>query len=332
MTPNDSHYALCCAALEHGLDIVCDKPLATNLEDALDLVKRVRGLRPRLLPDLQLHGFPLLRQARAMVRDGDLGEIRMVQVEYVQGHNAGLIARRARRRGGELALRAGAGRSVADPRRHRQPCPSYGALRDRAALRPHLADVRAVVPGRNAARPCRHPLPARERRARRDVGDAGWRRRRPWPRTSASSATRAASNGSRRSRTSSSTPAPARRRPSSNGAARASSPKRYAPARRHRPSRGLPGSLRRPLRRCGGGDRARRRGERPTAGGRFSRPSRTAPHDEVHRGGTRIRRGPAVGWIAAESGGLTTQGREGGPPGRPAGDTQPSCRRAPRVR
>ena len=36
MTPNDSHYPLSCAALEQGLDVICDKPLTTNLDDALD--------------------------------------------------------------------------------------------------------------------------------------------------------------------------------------------------------------------------------------------------------------------------------------------------------
>src|ERR1700674_2536158 len=43
MTPNDSHCTLSRTAIEHGLDIICDKPLATNLEDALDLQKRVKA-------------------------------------------------------------------------------------------------------------------------------------------------------------------------------------------------------------------------------------------------------------------------------------------------
>src|SRR5262245_10946650 len=45
MTPNDSHCALARTAIEHGLDIICDKPLATNLDDALDLEKRVKASR-----------------------------------------------------------------------------------------------------------------------------------------------------------------------------------------------------------------------------------------------------------------------------------------------
>jgi predicted dehydrogenase len=90
MTPNDSHCALSRTAIEHGLDIVCDKPLATNLEDALDLQKRVKASGIVFCQTFNYTGFPLVRQARAMVRDGDLGEIRLVNVEYVQGHNAAL--------------------------------------------------------------------------------------------------------------------------------------------------------------------------------------------------------------------------------------------------
>ena len=63
-----------------------------------------------------------------MVRDGDLGDVRMIEVEYVQGHNAALTRDRERRRE-QLAFRSGPGRRVADPRRHRQPRPPPGALR-----------------------------------------------------------------------------------------------------------------------------------------------------------------------------------------------------------
>jgi predicted dehydrogenase len=43
MTSNDSHHAICAAALEQGFDVICDKPLATSLADAVDLVRRVRA-------------------------------------------------------------------------------------------------------------------------------------------------------------------------------------------------------------------------------------------------------------------------------------------------
>lgn len=88
MTPNDSHYSLSCAALDQGLDVICDKPMTTSLNDAIDLVKRVRDAGLVFCLTHNYTGYPLARQARAMIQAGMLGEIRMVHVTYVQGHNA----------------------------------------------------------------------------------------------------------------------------------------------------------------------------------------------------------------------------------------------------
>jgi predicted dehydrogenase len=91
MTPNDTHCALSHAAIDAGLDIVCDKPLATNLRDAIDLASKIKQSGLVFCHTFNYTGFPLVRQARAMVRDGDIGEVRMVQVEYVQGHAAAIM-------------------------------------------------------------------------------------------------------------------------------------------------------------------------------------------------------------------------------------------------
>jgi predicted dehydrogenase len=83
-TPNDSHHAICAAFMERGIDIICDKPLTTNLADALDLVARQR--RTGLVFGVT-HGFAahaMVRQARAMVAAGELGEVRQVHVEFFQ--------------------------------------------------------------------------------------------------------------------------------------------------------------------------------------------------------------------------------------------------------
>jgi len=90
MSPNDSHYRYCVAAIEAGYDIICDKPLATGLADALDLVKRVEAAGIVFCQTFNYTGYPLVRQAMAMVRDGDIGAVRMVQAEYVQGYNHAL--------------------------------------------------------------------------------------------------------------------------------------------------------------------------------------------------------------------------------------------------
>ena len=67
MTPNDEHYAACCAALERGMDVICDKPLTTKLEDSLDLVRRVRDSGLVFCTTYNYTGYPMVRQARAMV-------------------------------------------------------------------------------------------------------------------------------------------------------------------------------------------------------------------------------------------------------------------------
>ncbi len=88
MTPNDTHHEYSVAALRKGFDVICDKPLANSLEDALDIVRTVRETGLVFALTHNYTGYPMVRQARSMVADGQLGEIRLVQVEYVQGGKA----------------------------------------------------------------------------------------------------------------------------------------------------------------------------------------------------------------------------------------------------
>jgi predicted dehydrogenase len=88
MTPNDSHYSYASAALDRGFDVICDKPITNALGEALDLVGKVRNSGLVFCLTHNYTGYPMVRQARAMVADGQLGEIRLVQVEYVQGGKA----------------------------------------------------------------------------------------------------------------------------------------------------------------------------------------------------------------------------------------------------
>ncbi|MCY4454231.1 MAG: Gfo/Idh/MocA family oxidoreductase [Immundisolibacterales bacterium] len=84
MTPNDGHYPLACRWLDAGRDVICDKPLTTKLDDARDLVARVRASGLVFCTTYNYSGFPMVRQARAMVADGEIGELRLGQVEYIQ--------------------------------------------------------------------------------------------------------------------------------------------------------------------------------------------------------------------------------------------------------
>ena len=84
VTPNHVHHAAAKAFLEAGIHVICDKPLTTNLADALDLVATVR--RTGLVFGLTHNytGFPMVREARERVMAGELGRIRVVQAEYPQ--------------------------------------------------------------------------------------------------------------------------------------------------------------------------------------------------------------------------------------------------------
>jgi predicted dehydrogenase len=88
MTPNDSHHEYSMAALERGFDVICDKPITNTLTDAMDIVQEVEATGLVFCLTHNYTGYPMVRQARAMVEGGQLGEIRLVQVEYVQGGKA----------------------------------------------------------------------------------------------------------------------------------------------------------------------------------------------------------------------------------------------------
>lgn len=89
MTPNDSHHLYAGGALDRGFDVICDKPITNTLDEALDLVGKVRSTGLVFCLTHNYTGYPMVRQAKAMVEDGQLGEMRLVQVEYVQGGKAG---------------------------------------------------------------------------------------------------------------------------------------------------------------------------------------------------------------------------------------------------
>lgn len=88
MTPNDSHYKYAMAALEHGFDVICDKPMTNTLKSAEKLHLKVEDSGLVFCLTHNYTGYPMVRQAKAMVMEGQLGTIRLVQVEYVQGARA----------------------------------------------------------------------------------------------------------------------------------------------------------------------------------------------------------------------------------------------------
>jgi predicted dehydrogenase len=83
-TPNLSHHPIARAFLDAGIDVVCDKPLTTTLEDALDLVRRTRAAGLIFGVTHAYAAYPMVRQARALIAAGELGRLRQIHVEYVQ--------------------------------------------------------------------------------------------------------------------------------------------------------------------------------------------------------------------------------------------------------
>lgn len=84
VTPNHMHFPVAKAALEAGLDVICDKPVTRTLEEALELEQLVKSSGAFFGLTHNYSGYPLVRFARELVEQGKLGKIRVVQVEYPQ--------------------------------------------------------------------------------------------------------------------------------------------------------------------------------------------------------------------------------------------------------
>jgi len=86
MTPNDSHHHVCIDALEAGFDVICDKPLANSLRDALDIAACCQKTGRLLCVTYNYSGYPMVRQARSMIAEGLIGRPHLVDIRYAQGN------------------------------------------------------------------------------------------------------------------------------------------------------------------------------------------------------------------------------------------------------
>ncbi len=84
VTPNHMHYPAAREFLKRGIHVICDKPLTSSLADAKKLVKAANKSNALFVLTHNYTGYPMVRQAREMIGNGELGEIRLVQVEYPQ--------------------------------------------------------------------------------------------------------------------------------------------------------------------------------------------------------------------------------------------------------
>ncbi len=87
-TPNSTHYAISKAALEAGLHVICEKPVTFTVAEAEDLQRCALAAQRIFGVMYGYSGFPILHQAREMIRRGDLGEIRVLNMQFAHGfHN-----------------------------------------------------------------------------------------------------------------------------------------------------------------------------------------------------------------------------------------------------
>ncbi len=146
VTPNHVHYVQSAACLEAGLDVICDKPLTTNLPDAERLVVLSASKQRLLGVTFNYTGYPMIRFAKQQIADGLIGTLRVVQVEYPQGWLATALEKTGQKQASWRTdpKQAGAG-ALGDIGSHAFQLAEFVTGEKVAEV---AADVSALVPGR----------------------------------------------------------------------------------------------------------------------------------------------------------------------------------------
>ncbi|AYD02313.1 Gfo/Idh/MocA family oxidoreductase [Neorhizobium sp. NCHU2750] len=147
VTPNHVHFEAAREFLKRGIHVICDKPLTSNLADAKKLKKLADESDALFILTHNYTGYPMVRQAREMIANGDLGTIRVVQVEYAQDW----LTEAAEQTGAKQAVwrtdpaQSGAGGSTGDIGTHAYNLASFVTGLTLTSL---AADLDSFVPGR----------------------------------------------------------------------------------------------------------------------------------------------------------------------------------------
>ncbi len=145
MTPNAHHFPAAMAALDAGLHVVCDKPITTTLADALALARKVEETGRVFCLTHCYSAYAMVRQARAMVKAGEIGEIRQIHLAYVQGYFATLVEAQAEQRTWRFDAGEGASLVMGDIGTHAHHLGAYVSHLELDAV---MSDVGATVPQR----------------------------------------------------------------------------------------------------------------------------------------------------------------------------------------
>ncbi len=147
VTPNHVHAAPAIRALEMGFHVIVDKPLALSLDEARDIQKVVKKTGRVFALTHTYAGYPMVKEARHLIKSGKLGKIRKIFVEYPQGWLSTFLESKGNRQAGWRTdpARSGAGGSVGDIGTHAAHLAEYvSGLR----ITEVCAELNTVVDGR----------------------------------------------------------------------------------------------------------------------------------------------------------------------------------------
>ena len=147
VTPNHMHFPAARTFLEAGINVICDKPLTTTVAEAQELARLVAAKGLIFAVTYNYSGYPMIRQAREMVKNGELGDIRLVHGEYPQDWLATPLETTGQKQADWRTdpARSGAGGCVGDIGTHTYQLACYVSGLELDAL---LADLTSFVLGR----------------------------------------------------------------------------------------------------------------------------------------------------------------------------------------
>ncbi|MEO1745452.1 MAG: Gfo/Idh/MocA family oxidoreductase [Pseudomonadota bacterium] len=147
VTPNHMHWPVAREFLRRGIHVICDKPLTSKLSDAKQMVRLAERSNALFVLTHNYTGYPMVREAREMVKNGQLGEIRVVQAEYPQDWLSDKLEETGQKQAGWRTdpERSGAGGSIGDIGTHALNLAQFISGLEVAEI---AADLDAFVDGR----------------------------------------------------------------------------------------------------------------------------------------------------------------------------------------
>lgn len=147
VTPNDTHFPIAKAAIEAGFHVVCDKPMTLTVEEAETLCQLVKRHDRIFALTHNYTGYPMVKEAREFVRQGKLGDIRKVVVEYPQGWLATAVEEAGSKQASWRTdpAKAGVSSSMGDIGSHAENLAAYITGLEMSQI---CADITTFVPGR----------------------------------------------------------------------------------------------------------------------------------------------------------------------------------------